>query len=88
LAEYVQHWHTFKSNTLVLQCHILPKSSVNQIVGLYNGRLKIKLTTAPTEGKANKALIKFLSKELQVPQATIVIEKGEMDHKKTWSLLI
>lgn len=40
------------------------------------GALKIKLTAPPVEGKANKALIKFLSKHYKTPQTKIKIVSG------------
>ena len=50
---------------IIVNLKISPNSSKNEIIK--NGdEIKIKLTAQPIEGKANKALIEFLSKELNV----------------------
>ena len=50
------------SERFIIECYIQPQSSKNELVGLYNGKLKIKITAPPVDGKANECLIKFLSK--------------------------
>ena len=46
---------------VLLTVKILPNSSKNEIIKTEEG-LKVKITAQPIEGKANKALIEFLSK--------------------------
>lgn len=67
---------------LQIQLKILPNASKNQIVKDDIG-VKVKLTAQPIEGKANKALIEFLSKQLKVPKTSIIITKGETSKEKT-----
>lgn len=66
-------WH---DNNLRLELYVQPKANKNAIVGLYNGRLKVTITTAPIDGKANKQLIKLLAKHFAVPQKQIQILIG------------
>ena len=56
---------------------LAPRASRTRIMGIHNGALKIALTAPPVEGKANKALIKFLAKTLGVPAGAIAIVSGE-----------
>jgi len=66
----------------IVNIKISPNSSKNEIIK--NGEeIKIKLTTQPIEGKANKALIEYLSKELKIPKTSIEIVKGETSKEKT-----
>jgi uncharacterized protein (TIGR00251 family) len=44
--------------------------------GVHGGALKLKLTAPPVEGEANRAVIKFLSKLLNIPKSSITIESG------------
>ena len=67
---------------LILNIKISPNSSKNIILKDETG-LKIKLTAQPIEGKANKALIEFLSKQLKIPKTSIEILKGETSKEKT-----
>jgi hypothetical protein len=48
-----------------------------------NGVLKVRVKSKPIEGKANKNLIKLLSKQLKVPKSSIEITKGEKSKNKT-----
>ncbi len=72
---------------LLLQIKISPNSSKNLIIKDEAG-IKIKLTAQPIEGKANKALIEFLSKQLKIPKTSIEILKGETSKEKTLLLKI
>ncbi len=57
--------------------HVIPASKINQIVGyMDDGSLKIKLKAKPIEGKANKELIKYLSKVLGIKASEIEIDSG------------
>jgi hypothetical protein len=55
---------------------IVPRASKNEISGVMNGALKIRLTAPPVEGAANKACIKFLAKLLGVSASRVDIVGG------------
>lgn len=62
---------------MLLDIHVLPRSSRNEVVGeMTDGSLKVKLTAAPVDGKANEALIELLSEHFNVPKNKIAIRKG------------
>lgn len=67
---------------LIIQLKISPNASKNTIIKDETG-IKIKLTAQPIEGKANKALVEFLSKQFKVPKTSIEILKGETSKDKT-----
>ncbi len=67
---------------LLLTVKIAPNASKNEIIKDETG-IKIKLTAQPIEGKANKALIEFLSKRFKIPKTSIQILKGETSKEKT-----
>ena len=67
---------------LTVQIKISPNASKNEIVKDETG-IKIKLTAQPIEGKANKALIEFLSKQFKIAKTSIIILKGETSKDKT-----
>ena len=69
------HYH-WDGDNLYLDCTIQPKARENRIVGLIGDSLKIKITAPPTDGKANRHLIKFLSKQFQIQQSAITIVSG------------
>lgn len=71
------------NNDLVLYCHLQPKASKDEFVGLHGDRLKIRITTAPTDGKANKHLLAFLAKAFDVPVRQVTLEAGDTARQKT-----
>lgn len=67
---------------LILSVRAQPNAKTNGIAGVHNQSLKIRLQAPPVEGKANKALIRFLSKTLGIPKTTIEIITGETGREK------
>ena len=67
---------------IVVNLRIVPNSSKNDIV-TEDEFIKVKITAQPIEGKANKALIEFLSKRFKIPKTSIEILKGESSKEKT-----
>ena len=54
------------SENLIITLKIVPNSSKNDVIK-EDDYIKIKITAAPVENKANKVLVEFLSKKLSVP---------------------
>ena len=67
---------------LITHIKISPNSKKNEIVR-EEEYTKIKITAQPIDGKANKALIEFLSKNFKIPKTSIKILKGETSKEKT-----
>lgn len=67
----------------LLKIKIIPKSQHTKITEMREDGFTIKLKAVPEKGRANKELIKFLSKKYKTPQASIKIIKGETSRWKT-----
>ena len=75
-------------NGAAITVRITPRMAKDQIYDILDdGTIKIRLTAPPVEGKANKALIKYLSEILQVPASWIDIIAGQNSHDKLISIL-
>jgi len=61
---------------------IQPRASRNEISGVLNGALKIRLTSPPVEGAANRTCIKFLAKTLGISPSRVDIVGGLTSKKK------
>lgn len=72
-----------KETSVEIQVQIQPKSSRDEIVGLHGGRLKIKITAPPADGKANERLAAFIAKSLGVPKTGVQIVRGKTSRLKT-----
>lgn len=66
----------------VLKVTVLPRSSVSKIVGFEGDTLKVKVTSAPVDGLANRDLIGLLSKHLKWPKRRIEIISGHTSRIK------
>ncbi len=71
----------------LIKVYLQPKSSKNELVGPYRDGIKVKVTAPPVEGKANEALIRFLSKELGISPSSIEMIKGHHSREKTLRIL-
>lgn len=61
---------------------VQPRSSRNQITGIVNGVVKLKLTAPPVEGEANQALIRYFSDLLGVAKNHVSLVKGQSSRNK------
>jgi uncharacterized protein (TIGR00251 family) len=66
----------------VIKVRVLPRSSRTEIVGKENGVYRVKLTDPPVEGRANKALVNFLSEKLGMAKSHIEITAGKTSKVK------
>ncbi|MCP4265371.1 MAG: YggU family protein [Candidatus Brocadiaceae bacterium] len=67
---------------IVVSVKVQPNASKDRVVGEHAEQLKIAVTVAPEKGKANKAVIKVLSKSLGVKSSDIEILSGETSRDK------
>lgn len=66
---------------VIFTLKISPNASKNEIIKTPEG-YKVKITAQPIDGKANKALIEFLSKQFKVPKSYFEIVRGETSKDK------
>lgn len=74
---------TLQDSTLTLRCLIQPKASRDEIIGVQDERLKIRITAPPVDGKANAHLIRYLSDVLDLPRSRIELLNGDTGKRKT-----
>lgn len=60
----------------------VPRASRNEVDGVAEGALRVRLAAPPVEGAANKALVAFLSEVLGVPKRAVEIATGERGRRK------
>jgi|SRR5579859_821603 len=65
---------------------VITRASRTEIAGLSEGFVKIRLTAAPVDGKANAQLIEFLADQLGVPKSAVEIVAGNESSKKMISV--
>jgi len=68
---------------VVIQVHVQPRASRNELAGVHETSLKLRLTAPPVEGGANKECIKFLAKLFNLAKSNIEIIQGHKSRHKT-----
>jgi uncharacterized protein len=66
--------------TIAVRVH--PGARKNGVTGVHAGAVKISLTTPPTDGRANEALIALLAELVRVPRARISLACGATNPSK------
>ncbi len=67
---------------VVVKLRVVPRASRNELSGLIGDELKVRLQSPPVEGKANKALVKFLAARLGVSANCVSILSGASGRNK------
>ncbi len=65
-----------------LNIKVIPKAKLNKIIKINDSSYQIYTTAPPDKGKANQAIIKLLSKKLNIPKSKISLIKGEKNRHK------
>ncbi|MGE5371817.1 MAG: DUF167 domain-containing protein [Solirubrobacterales bacterium] len=64
------------------EVRVQPRSSKNQVCGVQENAVKIKLTAPPVDGAANEALIAYLATLFSVAKKDVTILRGETGRLK------
>lgn len=75
-------WCREKGGSVLLNIRVQPNSSKEEAGEVRNDALIIRLTAPPVEGKANDALIRYLSKRLAVAKSRVTLVQGERGRNK------
>jgi len=70
------------AGTVSLQVRVLPRASRDEIAGVIDGALKIRLQAPAVENRANEALVEFLAHLLKTPKSAVRILGGERSRLK------
>lgn len=73
-----------QDKVIVVPVRVQPRGSRREIQGVKDGRLRIKTTAPPVDGKANKDVIRQLAKAFGVPPSRVTLKSGASDRNKTF----
>lgn len=74
--------YNWQGNDLHLQIYLQPRASKDEIIGPHGDALKIRITAAPVDGKANQHLCRFLAKIFAVPIGQVELHSGHHSRNK------
>jgi uncharacterized protein (TIGR00251 family) len=82
MSSDINDYFEITGNDIIVKVKIVPGSSKNKIIGVYNHALKITITAPPAEGKANKKCIAYLAKYFDIAKSKIEIISGQTSKNK------
>jgi uncharacterized protein (TIGR00251 family) len=65
-----------------IEVTLTPRASRNEIAGMHDGALRVRVTAPPVDGAANTALIKLIAKRAGVAKGRVRILRGERGRRK------
>ncbi|MGH9788926.1 MAG: DUF167 domain-containing protein, partial [Candidatus Acidiferrales bacterium] len=66
-----------------LRVKVQARARRNELAGIHDGALRVRVTAPPVEGRANEAVVELLSEHLRLPKSSIRIVAGERAPLKT-----
>ena len=66
---------------------VTPSASRDEIVGVRNGVLRLRVTTPPQGGRANRAALALLAQALGVPKGRLRITRGHVSRDKVVAIV-
>ena len=62
--------------------HVQPRARRSEFAGTFNGALKLKVAAPPVDDAANRAIVEFFARLLDLPRSRIRILSGEKSRDK------
>ena len=67
---------------MIVSVRVQPRASKDEIVGVIEGALKVRLRAPALEDRANEALCQYLAEVLKTPKAAVRILSGHRSRSK------
>jgi uncharacterized protein (TIGR00251 family) len=65
-----------------IEVRLRPRGHRDELEGVRDGVLQVRVTAAPVDGKANRALCKLIAKRLGVAPSRVKVVRGERSRVK------
>jgi uncharacterized protein (TIGR00251 family) len=75
-------WYHWTSERLQLRLQVQTRASDNKFAEILEDRIKLRIMASSVNGKANEAIINFLSIEFRTPISCVHILRGHSNTKK------
>lgn len=75
-------WHKHENGITTLYLYVQPSAKRSEIMGLHGDALKIRLASPPIDGRANRALLKYIAMLFDVPLHQVILKQGKNSRYK------
>lgn len=77
-----ERWYRWRGATLTLYLRVQPGAKAEQADRVHGGRVKVKTSAPPVDGRANQALARWLAREFGVARRDIELIRGAASRDK------
>lgn len=70
------------STTRTLEIRVIPRARRDEVGGLRHGRLLVRTTAPPADGRANTKVIELVAEHLGVPKRSVSLVSGHRSRDK------
>ncbi len=67
---------------VILSVRVIPRARETCVDGMRGDALSVRLHAPPVDGKANRALLRFLAETLALPAGSLVLVRGKSARNK------
>jgi len=67
---------------IIFEVRVTTRAASVEIVGEYEGAVKVRVSSPPVDGAANAELVRLISKKLGVAKSAVAIVSGETSRTK------
>lgn len=75
-------WLRWEGAALIIDLHAQPGARQSEFAGVHGDALKVRIQAPPVDGKANKALLRFLADAFGVTLKQVTLVQGESNRRK------
>ena len=68
----------------LLRVRVTPRASRNELTGIAEGSLRLRIHAPPVDGAANDRVREFLAEILGVPRRDVMLERGHSAREKVF----
>ncbi|WP_307781201.1 DUF167 domain-containing protein [Rhabdothermincola sediminis] len=82
-GESVGHtWWEARGDGITVAVRVTTGAARSQVIGVTEGRLRVRVAARPVEGQANAELVRYLAERLGVRRSAVSILRGERAREK------
>jgi len=82
-VEMATPWLRVLEHAVELRIKVVPSSSRDRIAGVGGDRLRLRVTSPPVDGEANRAVLELLARSAGVPLRAATLVAGASGRSKT-----
>ena len=83
----VEPWWRPTAGGVLVSVRVTPGARRSEIIGITDGRLRLRIAAPPVDGKANEAIRRFVADAFGVRRAAVTIVAGDRGREKSVRIL-